>query len=163
MVARTVELFGVLDAAFNNAGIPGGYSTAVSCTNEEWEQVNNINMRSIWLCMKHQIPEMLKTGGGSIVNMASRAGDSANLNMFTYAATKHGVVGMTRSAALDFATQNVLVNALLPGLTQTPMLDAKLALHICENDYLNAVNIRCDGGFRVPYSFDVGVNSTTRQ
>jgi len=123
MVAQTVELFGGIDAAFNNAGTPGGYSTAVSCTTEECEQVNNINMRSIWLCMKHEIPEMLKRGGGSVVNMASRAGDSANPNMFTYAATKHGVAGMTRSAALDFGTKKVRVNALLPGMTQSPMLE----------------------------------------
>ena len=121
MVARTVRTFGALDAAFNNAGTAGLPGTAATCTSEEWRSVIDVNLTSVWLCMKHEIPEMLERGG-AIVNMASRAGDSAPPNMFTYVSTKHGVVGLTRSAAIDYAAHNIRVNALLPGFTDTPML-----------------------------------------
>lgn len=127
MVRATVDAFGGLDCAFNNAGTPGGYATAVSCTQGEWERVIDVNMKSVWLCMKYEIPEMLKRGGGGIVNTASRAGDSATPLMFTYVATKHGVAGMSRSAALDFAAQNIRVNVLMPGFTDTPMLQVAAA------------------------------------
>jgi NAD(P)-dependent dehydrogenase (short-subunit alcohol dehydrogenase family) len=122
MVEQAVSTFGGLDAAFNNAGTAGSGTDALGCTEEEWRSVIDLNLRSVWLCMKHEIPEMLERGGGAIVNTASRAGDSASQHMVTYVATKHGVVGLTRSAALDFAAQNVRVNALLPGFTDTPML-----------------------------------------
>lgn len=123
MVKATVDSFGGLDCAMNNAGTPGAYSTAGTASEEEWNSVVDLNMKSVWLCMKHEIPEMLKRGGGSIVNTASRAGDSAPRNMFTYVATKHAVVGMSRSAAIDYAARNIRVNALLPGMTHTPMMD----------------------------------------
>jgi len=122
MVEATVGEFGGIDAAFNNAGAPGNYSTAVSCTEDEFARMVDVNIRSVWLCMKHEIPEMLKMGGGGIVNTASRAGDSASPTMFSYVATKHAVAGMTRSAALDFAAKNIRINALMPGFTDTPML-----------------------------------------
>ncbi len=122
MVRATVKVFGGLDAAFNNAGAPGRYTTAVTCTENEWDAIVAVNMKSVWLCMKHEIPEMLKRGGGAIVNTASRAGDSGFPGMFSYVATKHGVAGMSKSAAIDFASQNIRVNSLHPGMTDTPML-----------------------------------------
>ncbi|WP_313802705.1 glucose 1-dehydrogenase [Sphingobium sp.] len=122
MVAKTVETFGGLDAAFNNAGTSGSFSTAATCTNEEWDRVMDINARSVSLCMKHEIPELLKRGGGGILNTASRAGDSGSPNMYTYITSKHAVVGMTRAAAIDFATRGIRVNALCPGFTYTGMI-----------------------------------------
>ena len=120
-VNKTVAEFGGLDAAFNNAAMSDS-STAVSCSNEEWETIIRVNMTSVWLCMKYEIPAMIDCGGGAIVNTSSRAGDSAVPGNFGYVATKHAVVGMTRSAAIDFAAQNIRVNALLPGFTDTPLL-----------------------------------------
>jgi NAD(P)-dependent dehydrogenase (short-subunit alcohol dehydrogenase family) len=123
MVATTVSTFGRLDAAFNNAGTPGGFTNVVDCTEEEWSRTLAINLTSVFLCMKYEIPAMLASGeGGAIVNTASEAANHPSPHMVSYVATKSGVVGMTRSAALDFASQGIRVNALLPGPTVTPML-----------------------------------------
>lgn len=122
MVARTVEAFGRLDAAFNNAGTPGRFTNVVDCTEEEWDFVSTLNLKSVWLCMKHEIAAMLAGEGGAIVNTASEAANHPPPHMATYAATKAGVVGLTRSAALDFAARGVRLNALLPGPTETLML-----------------------------------------
>ncbi|MCK9542849.1 MAG: glucose 1-dehydrogenase [Novosphingobium sp.] len=122
MVRETVRRFGRLDAAFNNAGTPGGFTNVVDCTEEEWDRTQALNLKSVWLCMKHEIPAMLAGGGGAIVNTASEAANHPAPHMASYVATKAGVVGLTRSAAYDFAARGIRVNALLPGPTVTPML-----------------------------------------
>ncbi len=129
MVSRTVSEFGRLDVAFNNAGTPGGFTNVVDCTEEEWDRVMSLNLKSIFLCMKHEIPAMIAAGGGAIVNTASATVNAPSRRMASYVASKHGVVGLTRSAAKDFADQNIRVNVLLPGKTLTPMLQQGAAAH----------------------------------
>lgn len=121
-VAATINAFGRLDSAVNNAGHRGGSTTAVACDETEWDMVMGINVKAVWLCMKYQIPEMLKVGGGAIVNVSSGLGNFAAPNSAAYATSKHAVVGLTRSAAVDFGPHNIRVNALHPGATITPML-----------------------------------------
>ena len=123
MVASTIDRFGRLDAAFNNAGTAGGFSNVVDCKEEEWDAVMTLNLKSIWLCMKYEIPAMIAGGGGAIVNTASSTVNVPSKQMVSYIASKHGVVGLTQSAAKDFADQGIRVNTLLPGKTLTPMLE----------------------------------------
>jgi len=129
MVTHTISEFGRLDVAFNNAGTPGGFTNAVDCTEDEWDTVMSLNLKSIWLCMKYEIPAMLATGGGAIVNTASATVNAPSRRMVSYIASKHGVIGLTQSAAKDFADRNIRVNVLLPGKTLTPMLKQGAAGH----------------------------------
>lgn len=122
MVATTVSHFGGLDVAFNNAGHPGGRTNILDCEEDEWDRVMNLNLKAVWLCMKYEIPEMIKRGGGSIVNTSSGMANFAGPNMATYTTSKTGVLGLTRSVAVDFGPSGIRVNALLPGATDTPML-----------------------------------------
>ena len=124
MVAAAVEKYGRLDIAFNNAGIGGEANRTADYSVEGWQKVIAINLSSVFYCMKYEIPAMLNSGNGAIVNMASILGQVAFETSPAYVAAKHGVVGLTRTTALEYAKQNLRVNAVGPAFIHTPLISA---------------------------------------
>jgi len=124
LVKTTIRIYGRLDMAFNNAGIGGEMNPIADMSVEGWLKVINVNLNSVFYCMKYELPEMLKQGHGSIVNMSSILGQVAFGNSAAYVAAKHGVVGISRNAAVEYAKQGIRVNAVGPAFINTPLLSA---------------------------------------
>src|SRR5919112_3626398 len=129
MVDRTVSEFGRLDAAFNNAGVMARIAPTAESTREEWDRVIGVNLRGVWSCMKHELRQMERQGRGAIVNNASVGALTGNPGISSYIASKHGVVGLTRTAALEYVKYGIRVNAVNPGL-----IDTQIARDVVDGD-----------------------------
>ena len=121
VIDRIVQTYRRLDCAFNNAGIGGKVAKTAEYPEEEWDRTIDVNLKGVWLCMKYEIPVMEKQGSGAIVNTASIYGLAGAAGYIAYNAAKHGVVGITRTAALEYATAGIRINAVCPGYIRTPM------------------------------------------
>ena len=126
LISKAVETYGRLDYAFNNAGIEGISGLGIEQTEENWHKIIDTNLKGVWLSMKYEIPQMLKQGGGTIVNNASVAGLLGLSNASIYCASKHGVIGLTKSLALEHAKDKIRINTVCPAAIQTDMLDRAL-------------------------------------
>ena len=137
MVDQTVATFGRLDAAYNNAGVQNILAETADATREDFDRVMAINLRGVWSCMKFELRQMRKQGSGAIVNCSSIGGLVGGAGRGTYHAAKHGVIGLTKSAALEYAARGIRINAVCPGLIDTPMSDQMMAAG--QADALNAM------------------------
>jgi len=123
LIKRTVDVYGRLDCACNNAGIAGTRVPLIDFPEDQWDLVIDADLKSVWLCMKYEIPQMLKQGKGAIVNISSAAGLKPNKGSTAYSSAKHGIIGLTKMAALEHAEQGIRVNTVCPGAVRTPFVD----------------------------------------
>ena len=127
LVAKIIATWGRMDCAFNNAGIDGKMARLAECTEETWNRTIAVNLTGVFFCMKAEIPHMLRQGGGAIVNTASAAGLTGSPGLPAYVASKHGVVGLTRAAAIEYGREKIRINCVCPGPIRTPMLGRLLS------------------------------------